>query len=285
MLKTALITNTEKDADFSAAAAVAGFLLSRGAIVTAKRAYEGHIPVSGLKYAPDETLCREADVCIVIGGDGTILDAAALAVPENVPLLGINLGRMGYMAELELRETPLLQRLIDGELPTDERMTLEVKIAGNGRELTVARAALNDAVISHGELSSVIDIRLSAGDKLVTDYRADGLIISTPTGSTAYSLAAGGPVLDPSLSCMCVTPICPHSLAAKPLVFSADVKLIVQNTFTRGKCIFLTVDGKKNYRVEYGEQVIVTRSPLHARFVRLKGDTFYSVLKEKMKSN
>ena len=168
-------------------------------------------------HLPEEDLYKKADVIITIGGDGTIIRYAKRAALEGKPVLGINAGRMGYLADIEQNELELLKKLTTGEYRVEERMMLSVRVMEDGRE-TARHIALNDAVITSGFISRIIDISVGVADDFI-HYRADGLILSTPTGSTAYSMSAGGPIIDPLTRNFCVTPICSHSLSAKPILF------------------------------------------------------------------
>ena len=225
---------------------------------------------------------------VVLGGDGSILEAARRAAPRGVPVLGINLGRVGYMAELELGELDLLSRLFAVDSAgnpmwhTETRSMLGVEILTAAREVRASMYGLNDAVITNGSIARIIDIELYENGRLVTGYRADGLIVATPTGSTAYSMSAGGPVADPRVSCFCVTPICPHSLAARPLIFPDDATLEIKNICQREKMLYLTVDGRTNCELYRGETVRIVRSPLKTRLVRLRSYGFYDRLRAKM---
>ena len=222
-----------------------------------------------------------ADLVICFGGDGTILETARRAMAKGTPILGINLGRVGYMAELELDELDMLHRLFTGEYEIEKRSMLRVELRSGG-DLRSFCYALNDAVISNGSISRIVDLELSEGGVHIANYRSDGLIVATPTGSTAYSLAAGGAIVDPRLNCLCITPICPHSLYARPLIFPDSACVEIKNTCQREKTLFLTVDGRMNYELSLGESVRVTRSPLKTYFIRIKDGSFYDRLRQKM---
>jgi NAD+ kinase len=226
----------------------------------------------------------EADLVIVFGGDGTILEAARRAAQRGTPILGINLGRLGYMAELELSELELLDKLFTGEYELEKRSMLRVELF-SGSELRSFCYALNDAVISNGSVSRMIDLELSEGGVPVTTYRADGLIVATPTGSTAYSMSAGGAIVDPRVECFCVTPICPHSFAARPMIFSDSSVLEVRNICAREKMLYLTVDGRMNFELYRNQTVRITKSNLQTSLIRLKKCGFYRKLRQKMNDN
>ncbi len=234
--------------------------------------------------SPDEAYST-VDAVIVLGGDGTILESARRAAPYEIPVLGLNLGRLGYMAELEIGETDKLERIVSGDYKVETRSMLNIEILTVDRNVRKSEYALNDAVLSNGTISRIVDTELYEGGVFIGSYRSDGMIISTPTGSTAYSLAAGGAIVDPRLNCLCVTPICPHSLYARPLIFPDSANIEIKNNCPREKTLFLTVDGRVNYELSLGERIRVTRSPLVTRFVRIKDDSFYDRLRQKMNDN
>ena len=231
--------------------------------------------------SPDEAY-GAVDAVIVLGGDGTILESARRAAATNTLVIGLNLGRLGYMAELELSEMEELERITLGEYEIETRSMINIELVNKDGSVRKTEYALNDAVLSNGSISRVVDIELYESGQYITSYRSDGLIISTPTGSTAYSLAAGGAIVDPRLGCLCVTPICPHSLYARPLVFRDSANLEIKNICQREKTLFLTVDGRINYELCIGESVRITRSPLQTSFIKLKSDSFYERLRQKM---
>ena len=242
-------------------------------------------------FLPMDELYASADMLIVLGGDGTILEAARRSAARRTPILGINLGRVGYMAELEMGELELLSRLFDrvtaeGHIPAsfeiECRSMIHVEVKNVQGEVRQQMYGLNDAVITNGSVARIVDIELMADGSPVTAYRADGLIVATPTGSTAYSMSAGGPVADPRVRCFCVTPICPHSLAARPMIFPDESVLEIRNICQREKMLYLTVDGRTNCELYRGETVRITRSPLETHLVRLKACGFYNRLRLKM---
>ncbi len=236
----------------------------------------------GLKFIPNSALYREMDMIIVLGGDGSILSAARYCLSSGIPILGINLGRLGYMAEMEADEIDMLSKLFGTDYRIEERSMLDVSVYRKGKQLVNRASALNDAVISNGSIARMVDLELSEGETVVTSYRADGLIFSTPTGSTAYSMSAGGPVIDPKMKCICVTPICSHNLAARPIVFADDAVLSVRNICEREKNLYLTLDGKVNFEIYKGDSVRIKRSESVAKLIRLKERGFYNTLHSKM---
>ena len=296
MKKVALITNFNIYEKAGAAMQVAQKLISypcevlvasynRDKVLRMKR------PRMTFNFLPMDELYAEADLIIVLGGDGTILEAARRSAARGTPILGINLGRVGYMAELEMSELDLIGSLFDrttaegfkpASFEIEKRFMLNVEVLNTAGEVRQTMYGLNDAVITNGAVARIVDIELSEGGNHVTTYRADGLIVATPTGSTAYSMSAGGPVADPRVKCLCVTPICPHSLAARPLIFPDSATLVVRNICQREKMLYLTVDGRSNCELYRNESVRITRSPMEINLVRLKSCGFYNRLRMKM---
>lgn len=221
------------------------------------------------------------DLLLAVGGDGTIISAAKLAARLDKPLLGLNAGKLGFTAGVELNQLHLLAKLVEGGWREERRMMLSVTLntAGKHRDML----ALNDAVVS-GELAKIIEYKVAIGENPGYAYRADGFIIATPTGSTAYSLSAGGPVVEPVLDCMIYTPICPHSLFNRSVVFAPDTTLTVDVPQNRGKVI-LTVDGEGPVELRAGDRLIFGRAKQSARFIKLTNHNFYDTLNQKLLAN
>ena len=232
-------------------------------------------------HAPEEELYSLADVIITIGGDGTIMRYAKRAALDNKPVLGINAGRMGYLANIEQNELSLISKLKTKEFFVEKRMMLSVAIMENGKLINEYNA-LNDAVITSGYISRIIDVSVSVGGDSI-NYRADGLIISTPTGSTAYSMSAGGPIIDPLTKCMCITPICSHSLSAKPILLGAENTIKLKAFSKKRTDIYLTVDGRKVAQVKPYTEIVIKQSAQVAQLIRLNDRSFYKTLSYKFK--
>ena len=215
---------------------------------------------------------KDADLIMVFGGDGTIMTASHIAEKYNIPILSLNLGRIGFTSELEKNEVDLLENYFNDNYTIEERMTFSLSV--NNEQISV----FNDAVI-HTVNSKMIQINLYCGDSLISDYRSDGMIFSTPTGSTAYSLAAGGPIVDPRLECILVTSICPQSLSAKPMIFSADRQIRAE--VTNGDCV-LTIDGTKTIKKDDVFNIIIKKNNKPIKFIRLKNDEFYERMRKRM---
>ncbi len=286
MLKIALITNFNIYEKASAAMKVAERLLSEDcelliAAFNREKLVKMHKDRKEFRYLPLDSVYAEADILIVLGGDGTILEAARRAAQKGTPILGVNLGRLGYMAELELGELDYLSQLFSGEYTLEKRSMLRVELFSGG-ELRSFCYALNDAVISNGSVSRIVDLELLENGNRVATYRADGMIIATPTGSTAYSMSAGGAIVDPKVPCFCVTPICPHSFGARPMIFSDTATLEIRNICVREKMLYLTVDGRINFELYRNQVVRITKSSMQTNLIRFKNCEFYKKLCQKM---
>ena len=238
-----------------------------------------------IEYLPFDRLYKNLSAVIILGGDGTILESARYAALNGVPVLGMNLGRLGYLAELEMGELDQLKRVIEGDYYLEEHSMIKVTLLSERKGKLHCGYALNDAVVTNISSTKVIDLELTENDTPVANYRADGLIVATPTGSTAYSMSAGGSVIDPRLKCICVTPICPHSFGSKPMVFPENVELEIKNCCQRERYLSLIIDGRKSYEVYYGDRVCVSKATTTAKFIRLKPRSFYLTLCRKMQNS
>ena len=284
MKKIAIITNYNIPDKLAGACSVAQKIVDRVEEILIPENYKdrilrAHRHMTKFSYIPSERIYSEAELIIVLGGDGFMLEAARRAAPTGVAILGINMGRIGYMTELEMDEIDLIDRVFDGNYRIDERAMLKVEILSAKGQSRSSAYALNDAVVANGAAARIVDLELSDNGELVNTYRADGLVIATPTGSTAYSLSAGGPIIDPKLSCFCVTPICPHSMFARPLVFPDTATLEIKNICTREKVLHLTVDGRATFDLFLGDTVVVTKSEMKAKLLRVKDEDFYSKIR------
>ena len=231
---------------------------------------------------PRAGLTEQADLMVVLGGDGTLLSVARTAGPRQVPVLGVNLGGLGFLAEIPLDELyPVLGAVLDGEVRPTRRLMLTCGVERGGRRVA-EYVALNDAVINKGAMSRIIDLETSINGEYVTTYRADGLIVSTPTGSTAYCLAAGGPILYPTLGALVLTPICPHTLTNRPLVVPDDVTIeIVQGSASEE--VSLTLDGQIGFQLQHRDAVVVRRAPHMLPLVASPKRNYFEVLRTKLK--
>lgn len=221
------------------------------------------------------------DCAIAIGGDGTTLNIAKKAAFLNKSALGINAGRLGFMSGIERDELSLLTKLINKEYIIDERAMLKATIEKDGEVLS-SHHCLNDIVVSRGNFARLIDVTITCDGRSVSNMRSDGVIISTPTGSTAYSMAAGGPVVSPEADCIIETPICPHSLMDRSIIFSADKELIVTANNDQNNSPIMTVDGQEAVNLTPGCQIHIKKSDITTKLIKLKPENFYEVLNKKI---
>lgn len=231
-------------------------------------------------YTQNLEAIKNADLTIAVGGDGTTLQVAKLSAVLGKSTLGINAGRLGFMSGLERNELSLLKSLSSGDYTVEERMMLDANF--NVGEAIHKRVCLNDAVISRGDLARLIDIKVESEGRTVTNSRADGMIVATPTGSTAYSMAAGGPVLSPDNSCFVVTPICPHSLINRSIVFSSEKELKLTVNNDKNNNSFLSIDGEESFQINSKTVLTITKSEFTARLIKIKPDNFYEILNNKL---
>ena len=237
-------------------------------------------PASGAFPSPEaDELIGACEAVVALSGDGTIIHTAKRAAAFDRAVLGINCGTLGFMAGLEADELEQLAKLIAGEYTIESRMLLEVRVSGAKERRFYA---LNEAVVSRGSLSRIVELDICNHDKPVMTYEGDGVIVATPTGSTGYSLSAGGPVVDPEVSCLLVTPVCPHSLHCRSTIFSADAVLSVRANVERCPEIYLTVDGEEGLRVGERDVVTISRADRAARLIKIKQQSFYDVLTQKL---
>lgn len=220
------------------------------------------------------------DMAVAVGGDGTIVHVAKAAAEAGCPILGINAGRLGFLAGLEADELEALPALLSGDYTVDERALLEVTVHTEAGEIT--RYALNEAVVSRGGLSRLVDVTVTADGGEVLSCRGDGVIIATPTGSTAYSLSAGGPVVDPSVDCVLLTPVCPHSLDSRPRVWPGGVVLTVSAVAADNVPAYITVDGEESIAITASATVTIRRADKTVRLLQLRCDSFYERLRRKL---
>lgn len=229
-----------------------------------------------------QDLRKTADLVISLGGDGTLLGAARLFAEAGVPVLGINLGHLGFLTAVEPENLETaLSDLVSGRYTLDERTLLQAAIWRRG-QLVERALALNDVVVTKGAFARIIAVSCYIDDEYLTTYPGDGIIVATATGSTAYSLSAGGPIVNPSLNCLIITPICPHTLSARSIVISGTETLRARVSSDHGD-IMLTVDGQKGYPLEPEDNIVVTQAECKAKLVRLPGQQFYRILRTRLR--
>ena len=243
---------------------------------------------SARKTVERKDLPAQVDVVIVLGGDGTLL-AMAKAIAESghdIPILAVNFGSLGFLTEItrpEIYES--LDAVISGKATHDLRMMLRATATRAG-EAVLTHLALNDVVFSRTALSRMIELEVSVGDQFVTSVKADGLIVATPTGSTAYNLAAGGPIVHPSMDALVLTPIAPHTLTNRPIVISADREVRVKSAGTNaGDEVYVTVDGQTGFALHEGDEIAIAKAPRPIRLIRATSRSYFEVLRQKLKWN
>jgi NAD+ kinase len=237
--------------------------------------------VGRLGGVPRNALPLDADLAIVAGGDGTLLSVARSATPLNIPILGVNLGSLGFLTELQPEEMfEGLSAVLDGHYRIAERKALRVRHVRQGR-VQQEYAVLNDAVIGKSALARMVTIELRIDREDVATYTADGLIVSSPTGSTAYNLSAGGPILHPRMSAFVIAPICPHTMTYRPLVVPGDVQIEASLRST-GEAVYLTLDGQIGIPLNSNDSISVDRHPNPVRMVQVAGRGFFEVLRRKL---
>ncbi len=223
-----------------------------------------------------------ADMLLVLGGDGTMLNAARLVEERRIPILGVNMGGLGFLTEASLDQLyPSLEKVFAGEYHLEERLMLRARIDRHG-EYVAHATVLNDVVISKGTLARMIEIQIAIDGQFVTRLRGDGLIVSTPTGSTAYSLSAGGPIINPSVQALILTPICPHTLTHRPLLIPSGVSLEVMLT-GKDEGAMTTFDGQVGVAMTQGDAVTMSASDHLTQLIRFPDRTYYDVLRRKLK--
>ena len=234
-------------------------------------------------YLDDGELFSKSDIVIAIGGDGTIIHAAKKAYKYSKAILGINAGNLAFMAGLEQHETEMLSCLINNEYTIDRRMLLEMSaVDKDGNEIVKEDFCLNDIVIARGDMIKLIRLNVSCDGENINEYYADGIIVSTPTGTTAYSLSAGGPVVDPRIESIVVTPICTHSLFARSIIFDSESEICVSVPLDEKEQICISCDGDNSIIIPAGSKVTIRKSSDFADFIRIKNDSFIDVLNSKL---
>lgn len=256
-------------------------LTDSGADVYVQNEYKPIFKSTKAKFENFDKAMSLCDCAIAIGGDGTTLNIAKKAAFLNKSALGINAGRLGFMSGIERDELSLLTKLINKEYIIDERAMLKATIEKDGEVLS-SHHCLNDIVVSRGNFARLIDVTITCDGRSVSNMRSDGVIISTPTGSTAYSMAAGGPVVSPEADCIIETPICPHSLMDRSIIFSADKELIVTANNDQNNSPIMTVDGQEAVNLTPGCQIHIKKSDITTKLIKLKPENFYEVLNKKI---
>ena len=283
MKKVILCPNPYRDNDMKGAKQAKEILDKAGfrTVVCLPFHKDGYGDEMGVPVMQLQQEIRSADLLIAFGGDGTILHLARTVALHNVPVLGINLGSLGFMSELEMNEMERLQDLASWDFTVERRMMLDVSVVRDGRAV-YSNIALNDAVVSKGSIARVVRLRIFTEEGHLTRVGGDGVIVSTPTGSTGYSMAAGGPIVEPTAHNLLLTPICPHATRSTSYVLSPDHVITVEAADANRKFVYLSVDGGKAFSLKNGDQVKVCKSKFETQLVRLSKKSFCEILDKKM---
>lgn len=277
--KIGIVANIEKENIAGHVRSLKKWLEEQHVQVFLEMAISGKIDsADGLSW---NDLARKSELVVALGGDGTMLRAAHYLAGHRVPLLGINLGSFGYLTEVNLNEIhSTLELIINGNFVTEKRMMLDVSIK-RGKTVTIAGSVLNDVVINRGDLSRMNELEMEVNGSYLTTYKGDGLIVSTPTGSTAYSLSAGGPIVFPGNDLIIVNPICPHTLTNRPIIFSENSSLRI-TLWSKDKGAMLTLDGQESYKIKSGDVVTVKKSKHSTMLVLSPYRSYGEILRSKL---
>ena len=278
MEKIAIFPNLDKDPELKYTKDTAKEIRKYGKTVLLQK-HLSKTFVEGAEYLSDDEFFEKADLIVALGGDGTILNAAKGAAKFSVPVMGINIGHLGFLSQAE-KEEPVFDDVFSGNYDIIESMMLKVSVCRDDEEIE-SFISFNDAVI-RGADSKMVTLRTSVDGTVMSEYIADGVIFSTPTGSTAYSMSAGGPVIHPSLSCILAVPVCPHSLTVRSIVLPADSRIKAE-ALPPYRCeAVLTVDGKKVRVLARDESVVIQTSNVHTKLLRIRNRNFFDSIREKL---
>ncbi len=281
MKNIGVISNIQKDKDLKITLTAVKYIEERGChpFLNEFMAEKINRKELGLKIGEIYKTC---DLIAVLGGDGTLLNVARQCAPYGKPILGINLGHLGFITDVEVNDIyTALDKCMSGNYTTEDRMMIEAAIVKNGVEVE-NYTALNDIGITKGSFSRMVHLKTFLDGEYIETYSADGIIISSPTGSTAYSLSAGGPICVPDIKLIIITPICPHTLYSRSIIASQNstVKIAMLD---KNQDIILTVDGQQGYKLNLGDEVIIRQSPYHTTLIKTSGKNFFDVLGAKLK--
>ena len=285
MKKVILTPNPYRDKNFQTVREAADILRKSGIEVRLCLPFEidrsCDLP-NDLRFSKLEREIGNADMLICFGGDGTILHMAKTATRNGIPILGVNIGTMGFMAELESTELKELARLASDDYTVEERMMLDVSVFRD-RDIIFHDICLNDVVVTKGSVARIVHMAVKCDGVQALECGGDGIIISTPTGSTAYSLSAGGPIVEPDAHSILITPICPHDVASRCIVASDKREITVELTRNSRRNAYLSADGGKTLRMNMGDTAVIKKSKLTTKLVRLRDRSFYDVVNMKFR--
>lgn len=282
-MKIAVLVNTDKPKAIQCAKDIAEMFLKTDTEILMLS--ENKSLFTGLDityYDLIEEIFDNCNIAVTVGGDGTIIHNAKFATIAHKPLIGVNVGRLGFAADVEPDNIEELKRLITGEFSIQNRMLLEVSVKHvDGTEDKYI--AVNDAIVARGQLSRIIDITVSHNNSKISTYHADGVLFSTPTGSTAYSLSAGGPVIYPEMECILLTPVCPHSLMSRSVLFDSTAILTINVNYPENASVILSIDGEINVDILDTDVVTIKKYPKKLKLLSVHNCNFYQLLNEKLK--
>ncbi|HYI09321.1 MAG TPA: NAD(+)/NADH kinase [Thermoanaerobaculia bacterium] len=263
-------------------AKIAAELRSRGLSVILDDDTAGAIGGETLSR-PKTEIGRDCDLLFTFGGDGTLLSIARHA-PPHVPIVGVNMGTLGFLTEIRVEEFPeVMDRVLDGGFDVEPRVTFTVSVSGPNRDPDKRYRVLNDCAINKSAVARIIDMRVSVAGQFVSTFRGDGLIVATPTGSTAYNLSAGGPIIYPTMFAVVITPICPHMLTNRPLVLPDESDIDIGVTTPDSKDVYLTLDGQEGFEISDSDRVCVRKSEERVLLVQSPDKNYFDVLRNKLK--
>ncbi len=283
MKRVVLCPNPYRDRGLSAAKEADAILRSVGleTVFCLPFKPEGGDGQFGVQCRPLQQELHNCDLVVAFGGDGTILHLAKACALRGVPLLGVNLGSLGFMSDLEVGEMDLLRNLAQGKYKKERRMMLDVSVLRDGRSV-YNNSALNDAVVSKGAMARVIRLQVTAGEEQLGAFAGDGLVVASPTGSTAYSLSAGGPIVEPTAQNFVISPICAHTIFPRSIVLSSTGTVNISQAEQGRKQAYLSVDGGKAFLLRQGDRVRICRSRHETELLRLTDKSIYQILRTKM---
>ena len=258
------------------------FLRQRQLKILIDQATAEHMAKTSAPSRPRAVIGNEIDLAIVVGGDGTLLNVARDLAPHRVPIIGVNLGRLGFLADIQAEHMVVeIGKILDGDYQTESRLLLYAEIMRKGRIVHTA-SAFNDVIVSKGELARMIEFETYLDGEFVHSIRGDGIIVASPTGSTAYALSAGGPILHPSLEAIAVVPICPHTLSNRPIVFSSDSIVEILVTRIADQHAYASFDGQSTIMLEDNDRVYVRRAETEVELLHPSGRSHFEVMRIKL---
>ena len=280
MKKFAVIPNLKKDTELEITHKVVSFISKKAQVFMDEAVCNENF--ENVIFVQYDELFKLADIIVSLGGDGTILGLSECAARENKPVLGVNLGNLGFLAEVEINALEKnFSDVLSGNFEISRRMMLSATILRNGKVINEF-SALNDIVVTRSSFSRMVNIKVCIDDKLVNFYNSDGVVVATPTGSTAYSLSAGGPIVEPTLSVMLLTPICPHSLHSRTIIIPDDKELTLHIENYNDSEAMLTADGREGQKLLDADTIKIKKSAFETHLIKVNGKSFYEVLRYKL---